>query len=138
MSEQSPAQQLTGAAPRSPGIDDETRKTVFASGSVLGALAMSSCCIVPLVLFSVGLSGAWLGKLTALYPYKWYLFVPAAGFIAAGFYFVYRKPKACDDGAYCATPPSDRINKVALWSSTVLVLAALAFPYAAPTLLGFE
>ena len=129
---------LSGATEGSPGINEKTRKTVFTGGSILGALAVSSCCILPLVLFSVGITGAWIGKLTALYPYKLYFFVPAAGFIAGGFYLVYRKPKACEAGGDCATPVSDRINKVALWSSTALVLVALAFPYVAPALLGVE
>lgn len=121
-------------------VDEETKKRVFAGGSILGVLAVSLCCVLPLALFSLGLSGAWLGTLTALYPYKWYFFVPAAGFIAGGFYMVYRKPKAdeCATGAACAAPGIDRVNKVVLWSSTVLVIAAMAFPYAAPALLGVE
>ena len=48
------------------GTDKQTKKTIFTSGSVIGALAMSSCCILPLVLFSLGVTGAWLGNLTAL------------------------------------------------------------------------
>ena len=122
------------------GVSEKAQKTVFAGGGVLGALAMSSCCILPLVLFSLGFTGAWIGSLAALYPYKWYFFVPAVGFIAAGFYKVYRKPaaSACEAEAACASPISDRIGKIALWSSTALVLAALAFTYAAPALLGGE
>ena len=98
---------------------------------------MSSCCIVPLVLFSLGVTGAWIGNLTALYPYKLYFFVATAGFLGAGFYSVYRKPKAaeCEDGTYCGAPISDRMVRFALWAATALVLAALAFPYAVPFLL---
>ncbi len=33
-----------------PALDEQTSKTIFASGSALGALAMSSCCNLPLVL----------------------------------------------------------------------------------------
>ncbi|MFQ5774386.1 MAG: mercuric transporter MerT family protein [Kiloniellaceae bacterium] len=119
------------------GLDDRTRKTIFAGGSALGALAMSSCCIVPLVLFSLGITGAWIGNLAALYPYKAYFFIATAGFLGGGFYMAYRKPKAadCEAGRYCATALSERINKVVLWASTVLVLAALGFPYYAPLLL---
>lgn len=119
------------------GPNKRRQRTIFTSGSALGAVAMSSCCIVPLVLFSLGITGAWIGNLAALYPYKIYFFMATAGFLAAGFYKAYRKPKAaaCAPGTYCATPVSDRVNKVVLWSSTVLVLAALAFPYYAPLLL---
>lgn len=118
------------------------RQGLIAAGGVLGALAMSSCCILPLVLFSLGVTGAWIGNLAALYPYKLYFLVPTAGFLAGGFYLAYRKPKAaawqgaaCGGNGDCGTPISDRINKAVLWMSTVLVLAALAFPYYAPLLL---
>ena len=113
------------------------RQGLIATGGALGALAMSSCCILPLVLFSLGITGAWIGNLAALYPYKLYILVPTAGFLAGGFYLAYRKPKvaACEGDGNCGTPISDRINKVVLWTSTVLVLAALAFPYYAPLML---
>ena len=39
-------------------------------GGILGGLAAGSCCVVPFVLVTVGISGAWIGNLTALAPYK--------------------------------------------------------------------
>lgn len=139
MSDQSPSavRGVSSKVGAKPGFDERSQKMIFTGGSALGALAMSSCCIVPLALFSLGVTGAWIGNLTALYPYKMYFLVPTAAFLAGGFYKVYRKPKAsaCNEGSHCATPMSDRINKVVLWSASVLVLAALAFPYLAPLLL---
>jgi hypothetical protein len=45
----------------------ETRRQgLIATGGVLGAVAASSCCIVPLALFSLGMSGVWIGNLAAL------------------------------------------------------------------------
>ena len=113
------------------------RQGLISTGGALGALAMSSCCILPLVLFSLGITGAWIGNLAALYPYKLYFLVPTAGFLAGGFYLAYRKPNvaACESDGYCGTPISDRINKTVLWTSSILVLAALIFPYYAPLLL---
>ncbi len=127
---------IASAAERS-RPNDSARNTIFTGGGVLGAIAMSSCCILPLALFSVGVTGAWIGNLAALYPYKLYFVVPTAGFLAGGFYLVYRKPKAeaCAADGACAAPISTRINKVVLWSATALTLAALAFPYVAPLLL---
>ena len=120
-----------------PGLDEGTKRTILAGGSILGALAMSSCCILPLVLFSLGITGAWIGNLAALYPYKAYFLLATAGFVAGGFYMTYRKPKAanCESGSTCAAPISNSINKAALWTATVLALAAFAFPYYAPLLL---
>jgi len=141
MSERGTSMTERAGAPGSAGsaMDQRTKKTMFASGGMLGALAMSSCCILPLVLFSLGVTGAWIGNLAALYPYKLYFLVPTAALLAGGFYTVYRKPKAaaCEEAGYCATPISDRINKSVLWGSSVLVLAALAFPYFAPMVLGY-
>lgn len=107
------------------------------TGSVLGALAAASCCIVPLVLFSVGTGGAWVGNLTALYPFKPIFVTITLAFLAGGFYMAYRKPKmACEPGSYCATPASGRVLKAFLWGATLLVAAALAFPYIGPYFLN--
>lgn len=134
------AQATEGAAAREQAphrLDERTQRTIFAGGSVLGALAMSSCCIVPLALFSLGITGAWIGNLASLYPYKPHFFAATAVFLGLGFYRVYRKPgvAACDEDGQCGTSLSMRITKSALWLSTALVLAALAFPYYAPLLL---
>lgn len=113
------------------------RQTLAAVGSILGALAASSCCIVPLVLFSAGIGGAWVGNLTALAPYKPLFIVLTAGLIGYGFYLVYGRPRrACADGAACARPLPNRAVKLGLWTATVLVAAAFAFDYVAPVLLG--
>ena len=117
---------------------EKTQRTLLAGGGVLGAVAMTSCCIMPLVLFSLGATEVWIGNLAALYPYKLYFFVPAVGFLAGGFYTAYRKPAAreCGSDAVCALPPTfNRINRIVLWAASVLVLAALAFPYVAPAFL---
>lgn len=105
-------------------------------GGILAALAAGSCCVLPFALFTLGISGAWIGNLTALEPYQPIFAVTTAGFLAYGFYLVYRKPRvACADGSYCARPSSGRIAKVGLWTATVLVIIALGFPKLAPLFL---
>jgi len=112
------------------------RTIATAVASVVAALAASSCCVIPLVLFTLGVSGAWIGNLTVLAPYQPVFVAVTLALLAAGFFMVYRKPKvACAPlGSYCATPRSDRIAKVGLWSATVLIAIALAFPYLSPLL----
>lgn len=115
----------------------EGRKSWIAAGGILGAIAASSCCILPLVLFSLGIGGAWIGNLTALAPYQPVFVVITLGFLGYGYWLVYRKPKEdCAEGASCARPLPNKIVKLSLWLATVLVLAAMAFPYVAPILLG--
>ena len=75
---------------------NENRKArMIAAGGILGAIAASTCCIVPLILFSLGVSGAWIGNLTALEPYKPIFIIMTLGFLGYGYWMVYRKPKAC-------------------------------------------
>lgn len=105
-------------------------------GGILGGLAMASCCVVPFVLVTVGISGAWIGNLTALAPYKPIFVALTVTFLAGGFIMVYRRPKvACAEGSYCARPASDRIAKIGLWVATALIAIALGFPSLAPLFL---
>ena len=110
-------------------------KGVVSVGSILAAIGVASCCVIPFTLATVGISGAWIGNFTALAPYQPYFFGLAVLLLAAGFFVVYRKPNtACAEGTYCARPASDRLAKIALCSAAVLVVLAAAFPYAAPRL----
>ncbi len=112
----------------------DNRKNWLAGLGVFGAILASSCCILPLVFLMLGVSGAWIGNLTALEPYKDYFAVVTLIFIGLGFWHVYVKPRQeCEEG-YCATPKSDRVIKTILWVSTVLVLLALTVDFWAPIL----
>jgi mercuric ion transport protein len=114
MSSQSPPQELESGA-----------KRWFAVGGVAGAILASSCCILPLALVTLGVSGAWIASFTALEPYKPVFIAIAAVFIGLGFWQVYFRPKpACEDGSYCARPQSTLITQVALWLAAALVALA--------------
>ena len=118
---------------RGPGSARVARIAVL--GGMVGALGAASCCIAPLVLFSLGVTGAWIGNLSALAPYQAYFVAPTLALLALGYVMIYRKPKAVN-GAICANPALGRVTKPALWAATALISAALAFPYVAPRILG--
>lgn len=102
----------------------------------LGALAMTSCCILPLALVSLGVTGVFIGKLGALYQYHWYFLAFATAALGYGFWKAYRPaPVDCDDGA-CARPVNRTLMRAILWVSAAIVLFAVAFPYLAPIMLG--
>lgn len=106
-------------------------------GGLAAAIGASSCCVLPLVLFVLGVSGAWIGNVTALAPYHPYFVVAAVAFLGVGFFRVYRRPRAaCAEGEACARPASTRLVKFALWTATVLVGIAVVFPYVAPLFIG--
>lgn len=117
------------------GVDRTRRNSWFAVGGVIGALLASSCCILPLVLVMLGVSGAWIGNLAALEPYKPWFVAATLVFLALGFWQVYFRPQPkCEDGSYCARPESALITKGALWIATVLVAMAITIRWWAPLL----
>ena len=95
----------------------------------LAAILASTCCLGPLVLVALGLSGAWIGNLTRLEPYR-PLFI--AGAVIALFFagrHIFRPAQTCSPGELCAVPKTRRIYKFLFVTVSVLVLIALVFPY---------
>ena len=117
--------------------DMPRRQGLMAAGGLLGALAASSCCILPLVLFGLGVSGAWIGNFTRLAPYQPWFIAATMAFLGYGYWLVYRSSRlACADGEACARPLPSRIVKAGLVLATILVVAALGFDFIAPLFLN--
>lgn len=111
----------------------ERSQKLLAAGGVLGALAASSCCVLPLVLFGLGVSGAWIGNLTRLAPYQPYFLTATAACLGVGFWLRWRSRKsACAEGAACARPLPNRAVTVGFILATTLVVGALALDFLAP------
>lgn len=121
------------ARARETGESDDRRKGLFVAGGILGAVLASICCIGPLVLVLLGVSGAWIGNLTALEPLKPAFAAVALLFIGLGFRQVYFRPREiCGPGSVCARPQSAHFTKAALWFATILVVAAITIGWWAP------
>ncbi|HUZ73781.1 MAG TPA: mercuric transporter MerT family protein [Stellaceae bacterium] len=125
---------LRGVSRADPAVH---KARLLSLGGILAALGTAACCVVPFALFTLGISGAWIGNLTALEPYQPIFAATAFGCLGYGFYLVYRKPKvSCAEDSYCAKPSSARIAKIGLWTATVLVIVGLGFPKLAPLFLN--
>jgi len=115
----------------------QSKQRLMAAGGLVGALAASSCCILPLVLFSLGVSGAWIGNFTRLAPYQPYFLAVTIGCLGYGYWLVYRSTKlACADGDACARPLPNRLVKTGLILASLLAVAALGFDFLAPLFLN--
>ena len=115
------------------GTRAQRGQAMIAAGGMLGALAASSCCILPLVLFSLGVSGAWIGNFTRLAPYQPYFITATLLFLGCGYWLVYRSGvRACTEGEVCARPLPNRVIKTSLVLATILVAAALSLDFIAP------
>ena len=123
------------ALPRDASDVPEGRGWTATALAALGALAMTSCCILPLVLVSFGVSGVFIAQMGALYAYKWYTFGIAAAFLGYGFYKAYQ-PVRCADGT-CARPMNRTAMRSVLWIAAAVILIAMLFPYASPYILSF-
>jgi mercuric ion transport protein len=104
---------------------------VLAAGG-LAAILASTCCLGPLVLVTLGFSGAWIGNITALEPYR-PIFIGVA-LVALFFAWrrIFRPVDACKPGEICAIPQVRTSYKVIFWIVVALVALALAFPYVVP------
>lgn len=108
--------------------EPQNGRGVLLAGGVAAILA-STCCLGPLVLVALGVSGAWIGNLTVLEPYR-PIFIGVA-LVALFFAWrrIFRPAQACKAGEICAIPQVRTAYKLIFWIVVALVLIALAFPY---------
>jgi mercuric ion transport protein len=101
----------------------------LAVGGVAAVLA-SSCCLGPLILVMMGFSGAWIGSLSALEPYRpLFLGFTLIALLLAGFRIF--RAKNCDLDGTCSTPRTRRTQKFIFSIVALLAVVAFAFPYLA-------
>ena len=106
---------------------DKTGRRSLLAGGVATSLA-STCCLGPLVLISLGFSGAWIGMLTVLEPYQ-PVFIGAA--LVALFFAgkrIWRPATQCAPGEVCALPRIRLAYQILFVGVCALLLAALLFP----------
>jgi len=109
----------------------------FLGVGIIAAFTATLCCIAPLVLFLLGISGAWISNLTAVEPYRPYFLVVAIALVTIGYWKVYKKSNVsdCKPGTFCAMSKSNLINKVMLWIAISIIVLVLLYPYIAPLIL---
>jgi mercuric ion transport protein len=98
----------------------------------LAAILASTCCLGPLVLVVLGVSGAWIGNLTVLEPWRPIFIGAALVALFSARRRIFRPAAACKPGEVCAIAQVRVAYKVVFWIVVALVLVALAFPYVLP------
>ena len=97
----------------------------------LAAILASACCLGPLVLVALGLSGAWIGNLTRLEPYRPFFITGALVALFVAGRRIFWPVQACQEGKACAVPGTRRLYKIVFGIVSALVLVAMVFPYVA-------
>ena len=114
------------------GAVEDSRERTGCGALVVGGVAAvlaSTCCLGPLLLVALGLSGAWIGNLTRLEPYRPFFIVAALIALFFAGQRIFRPVQACGPGEVCAVPRTRQIYKILFVTVSLLVLIALVFPY---------
>ena len=106
-------------------------KGALVAGGIAAVLA-STCCLGPLVLVMLGFSGAWIGNLTVLEPYRPVFIGVALVALFFAYRRIFRSAQVCRPGEVCALPQVKATYKMIFWGVSALVVIALAFPYILP------
>ena len=101
-------------------------------GAVLAAIGASICCVGPLLLLSLGISGAWISTLTSFESVRPVFIVLTLVFIGLSYRKLYLAPNNCEEDETCASPDVEKKQKFIFWIGTAFILLLLAFPWYAP------
>ena len=104
----------------------KTQATLGAS--VVTALCSTACCFGPLLLVTLGFSGATAARMERLSTFQ-PLFAGLT-FLLMGFAFhrLYVAPRNCAPGEVCVTPAALRRQRVLFWFVVALIAAMALFP----------
>lgn len=98
---------------------------------VLAGIGASICCVGPLVLLALGISGAWIGNLTAMEPYRPVFIGLTLLFLGLAFRKLYLVSQVCAPGRPCADPRTIERQRLTFWIVAMLLLGLLAVPWLA-------
>ena len=111
-----------------------TPESTSIAAGIVAALGASSCCVVPLLLVSAGLGGAWVAQLRALEQFFFVFIAAAIAAFGFAFYRLYLKPAPCAPETACASPDVRRRQRIAFWTTLIVAHALVLSPYYAPYL----
>lgn len=98
-------------------------------GASLAAIGASICCVVPLVLVLLGISGAWIGNLTALDPWRPWFTAATLLLLGLAFWSLYGPSSRCHTEGECGEPRILKRRRRWLWLAAVVIGLLLLFPY---------
>ena len=105
----------------------ENKSGLMIGGGVFAALISSLCCVGPLVLTLLGVSGA--GFLAKFDVIRLPMMVIVAVLFGYAGYILYRKRNTCEVGSICANPKKYRLLVVGYIAGLILATLLISSPY---------
>jgi mercuric ion transport protein len=104
-------------------------------GATLAGIVASACCAGPAVLVLAGASGAWIGGLEVLTPYRPFFIAATVAFFGFAGYRLFFSRKVCAPGSACAVSGVLRRQRIIFFAVLAAVAVWIAFPWYATYLL---
>ena len=98
------------------------------AAGVLAAIGATACCFGPLLLVTLGFSGAWAAGLRSLAPLQPVFAGLTALFVGWAFHRLYIRPRHCAPGEVCEVPQVLRRQRVLFWFVVAVIAAMVLFP----------
>lgn len=112
--------------------DKFTDSNVPVIGGVIAAIGAGLCCVGPLILLTLGISGAWIGNLTLLEPYRPIFITLVLLLFGWAGWQVYRPIEDCAPGTACAVPQKRKRRQIMFWIMASISLALVTSTYWIP------
>tara|TARA_R110001592_G_scaffold104699_2_gene294603 strand:- start:2270 stop:2617 length:348 start_codon:yes stop_codon:yes gene_type:complete len=98
-------------------------------GGDIAAIGAGICCLGPIVLLMLGISGSWIGNLTLLEPYRPIFILAVIALFSFAGWKVYRPVDSCEPGTACSTPQVQRRRQIIFWLTAITALAIVTSNY---------
>ena len=108
-------------------INDDSKMPMV--GGIIAAIGAGICCVGPLVLLLLGISGSWISSLTAFEPYRPVFVVTVMLFLGYAGYKIHRPIEKCQPGSVCAIPQTRRRRQIAFWITSLIALVLITSNY---------
>ena len=105
----------------------ENKSGIFIGSGVAAGIVASICCVGPLVLTLLGVSGA--ATLARLDVLRWPMIIAVIALFSIAGVSLYRKRRSCEPGSLCADPRKFRMMITAYWIGLAIAIIGITSPY---------
>jgi mercuric ion transport protein len=104
----------------------ESKSGIFIGSGVAAGIVASICCVGPLVLTLLGVSGA--AALTQLDILRWPMIIAVIALFSISGVSLYRKRRSCESGSLCGDPKKFRKMITAYWIGLAIAIVGITSP----------